>query len=121
MFELFDAAQALAGQPPMTGDGVAVVTNAGGMGVIATDCASDMGVELAELSKETLDEIGKVCPPTWSWGNPIDIIGDADTARYANVLKVVGQAPEVKGDAAAGVVSGDDAIKSVNSSFDNWL
>jgi acetyl coenzyme A synthetase (ADP forming)-like protein len=97
MFELFDAAQALASQPPMMGDGVAIVTNAGGMGVIATDWADDVGLELAELSKETLDAIGKVCPPTWSWGNPIDIIGDADTARYADVLKVVGQAPEVKG------------------------
>lgn len=97
MFELFDAAQALAGQPPMVDDGVAIVTNAGGMGVIATDCANDLDLELADLSKETLDAIGKVCPPTWSWGNPIDIIGDADTARYANVLKVVGDAPEVKG------------------------
>jgi len=97
MFELFDAAQALASQPPMIGDGIAIVTNAGGMGVIATDCASDMDLGLAELSKETLTEIGKVCPPTWSWGNPIDIIGDADTARYANVLKVVGASPEVKG------------------------
>jgi len=97
MFELFDAAQALSGQPPMTGDGVAIVTNAGGMGVIATDYAGDLKLPLAELSQDTLQEIGKVCPPTWSWGNPIDIIGDADTARYANVLKAVGQAPEVKG------------------------
>jgi len=97
MFELFDAAQALAGQPPMVDDGVAIVTNAGGMGVIATDCAHDLDLELADLSKDTLDAIGKVCPPTWSWGNPIDIIGDADTARYANVLRIVGDAPEVKG------------------------
>ncbi|OGS55417.1 MAG: hypothetical protein A3K60_05270 [Euryarchaeota archaeon RBG_19FT_COMBO_56_21] len=97
MFELFDAAQALAHQPPMVEDGLAIVTNAGGMGVIATDYAEELGLELSELSKTTLDEIGKACPPTWSWGNPIDIIGDADTARYANVLKVVGQAPEVKG------------------------
>ncbi len=97
MFELFDAAQALANQPPLKGDGIAIVTNAGGMGVIATDAADDVGLPLAELSKETLEEIGKVCPPTWSWGNPIDIIGDADTSRYANVLKVVGQAPEVGG------------------------
>jgi len=97
MFELFDASQALANQPPLTGDGLAIVTNAGGMGVIATDYAEEMGLELAELSASTLEEIGKVCPPTWSWGNPIDIIGDADTARYADVLKIVGQAPEVKG------------------------
>jgi acetyl coenzyme A synthetase (ADP forming)-like protein len=97
MFELFDAAQALSGQPPMLGDGIAIVTNAGGMGVIATDCASDLDLLIADLSKETLDRIGKVCPPTWSWGNPIDIIGDADTARYANVLEIVGRAPEVKG------------------------
>jgi acetyltransferase len=97
MFELFDAAQALANQPPLVGDGIAIVTNAGGMGVIATDYAEDMGLELADLSQQTLEEIGKACPPTWSWGNPVDIIGDADTARYANVLKAVGHAPEVKG------------------------
>jgi acetyl coenzyme A synthetase (ADP forming)-like protein len=97
MFELFDAAQALANQPPLVGDGIAIVTNAGGMGVIATDYAEDMGLELADLSQQTLQEIGKACPPTWSWGNPVDIIGDADTARYANVLTAVGQAPEVKG------------------------
>lgn len=97
MFELFDAAQALANQPPLVDDGIAIVTNAGGMGVIATDYAEEMGLELADLSNQTLEEIGKACPPTWSWGNPIDIIGDADTARYANVLKAVGQAPEVKG------------------------
>jgi acetyl coenzyme A synthetase (ADP forming)-like protein len=97
MFELFDAAQALSGQPPMVGEGIAIVTNAGGMGVIATDCASDLDLKLADLSAETLQQIGKVCPPTWSWGNPIDIIGDADTARYSNVLEIVGRAPEVKG------------------------
>ncbi len=97
MSELFDASEALASQPPLTGNGVAIVTNAGGMGVIATDYANDLGLELSVLSKETLDSIGKACPPTWSWGNPIDIIGDADTARYANVLRVVGGAPEVKG------------------------
>jgi acetyltransferase len=97
MTELFDAAQALAHQPPMEEGGIAVVTNAGGMGVISTDFANDLGLPLAELSKQTLDDVGKVCPPTWSWGNPVDIIGDADTARYANVLAAVGKAPEVKG------------------------
>jgi len=97
MFELFDASQALANQPPLIGDGLAIVTNAGGMGVIATDYAEEMGLELADLTDATIEELTKVCPPTWSKGNPIDIIGDADTARYANVLKIVGQAPEVKG------------------------
>lgn len=97
MFELFDAAQALANQPPLMDDGIAIVTNAGGMGVIATDYAEELDLELADLSKETVDAVAKVCPPTWSWGNPIDIIGDADTARYASVLEIVGKAPEVKG------------------------
>jgi len=97
MTELFDATQALAHQPPKENGGIAIVTNAGGMGVIATDCANDLGLPLAELSKETLEEVGKVRPPTWSWGNPVDIIGDADTARYANALAAVGKAPEVKG------------------------
>lgn len=96
MYELFDAAQALANQPPMEGEGVAIVTNAGGMGVIATDFANDLGLQLADLSQETLEEIEKACPPTWNPGNPVDIIGDADTARYANVLTAVGKAPEVK-------------------------
>lgn len=96
MYELFDAAQALANQPPIEGEGIAIVTNAGGMGVIATDFANDLGLELAELSPVTLDEIGRACPPTWNPGNPVDIIGDADTARYANVLSAVGKAPEVK-------------------------
>jgi acetyltransferase len=67
------------------------------MGVIATDAADDVGLVLSELSDETLEQIGKAVPPTWSRGNPVDIIGDADTTRYADVLKVVGQAPEVKG------------------------
>lgn len=97
MFDLFDASQALANQPPLIGDGLAIVTNAGGMGVIATDYAEEMGLELADLTDATIEDINKVCPPTWSKGNPIDIIGDADTARYANVLKIIGQAPEVKG------------------------
>ena len=96
MYELFDAAQALANQPPMDGEGVAIVTNAGGMGVIATDFANDLELELAELSSETLEKIKVACPPTWNPGNPVDIIGDADTARYANVLTAVGKAPEVK-------------------------
>lgn len=96
MYELFDAAQALANQPPMDGEGVAIVTNAGGMGVIATDFANDLELQLADLSSETLEEIKKACPPTWNPGNPVDIIGDADTARYANVLTAVGKAPEVK-------------------------
>ena len=96
MYELFDAAQALANQPPMEGDGIAIVTNAGGMGVIATDFANDLELDLAELSSETLDEIKKACPPTWNPGNPVDIIGDADTARYANVLTAVGKDPGVR-------------------------
>ncbi len=97
MFDLFDAAQALANQPPLTDDGIAIVTNAGGMGVVATDYAEEIGIELADLSKETVEALAKVCPPTWSWGNPIDIIGDADTARFAGVLEIIGRAPEVKG------------------------
>ncbi len=96
MYELFDAAQALANQPPMDGEGIAIVTNAGGMGVIATDFANDLDLKLADLTSETLDEIRKACPPTWNPGNPVDIIGDADTARYANVLTAVGKDPAVK-------------------------
>ncbi|MFT7625630.1 MAG: acetyl coenzyme A synthetase (ADP forming)-like protein, partial [Myxococcota bacterium] len=88
-------ARALAHQPPATGRRVAIVTNAGGPGVLAADAAYRAGLELATLSDETMAALNSVMPSVWSRNNPIDVIGDATPDRYAAALDIVGQAPEV--------------------------
>lgn len=97
MLELFDFSRALAYQPPVMGDGIAIISNAGGPAVIAADVAYDLGLPLSALSDDTIDRINKVCPPTWTHGNPVDVIGDADLDRYSTVLDILVKAPEVHG------------------------
>jgi acetyltransferase len=87
--ELFDAAETLAMGFRPNGERLAIVTNGGGIGVLAADAVVDVGGRLAALSPETVAALDKVLPPTWSHRNPIDIIGDADGARYASVLEVL--------------------------------
>jgi len=84
--ELFDAVETLALARPPTGDRLAILTNGGGFGVLATDALTEAGGRLAELSPETRKKLDAALPPTWSHGNPVDIIGDADGARYKNAL-----------------------------------
>jgi acetyltransferase len=93
--ELFDAVETLANARPPNGDRLAIVTNGGGVGVMATDRLIDTGGRLAELSDDTRERLDAVLPPTWSHGNPIDIVGDARPARYADTLDIVTAAPEV--------------------------
>jgi len=93
--ELFAAAETLALAPRISGDRLAILTNGGGMGVMATDRLIDEGGRLAELSAATMAALDAVLPATWSHGNPIDIIGDADGPRYAAALTAVMAAPEV--------------------------
>jgi len=75
-------------------DSLVIVTNGGGPAVLATDYLVGQGGKLAELSPETIGKLNAVLPPTWSHGNPVDIIGDADGKRYADALNAVMQAPE---------------------------
>src|SRR5476651_508761 len=75
--DLFNMAEILAHQPSPRGPGLAIVTNAGGPGVMATDALMLGGGQLASLSQDSLDELSKVLPPYWSHGNPIDVLGDA--------------------------------------------
>jgi len=97
MFGLFDAARALAYQPVPNGDKIAILTNAGGPGVISSDTANEVGLPLAELSEDTKTKLDVICPPSWSQGNPVDIIGDADIERYINSLNILLDAPEIDG------------------------
>ncbi len=87
--DLFAAAETLARVPRLGGERLTILTNGGGAGVLASDELQDFEGRLAVLDTGTLTALDQVLPPTWSHGNPVDIIGDADTARYANALHVL--------------------------------
>ena len=89
MAELFDAVETLALTRPQQGDRLAILTNGGGPGVMATDALIAEGGRLATLSPGTIAKLDQVLPATWSHGNPIDIIGDASGERYAKALSIV--------------------------------
>lgn len=93
--ELFEAAETIHRARPITGERLGVVTNGGGIGVMAVDDLIEMGGRLAELSPSTVGKLDKVLPPTWSKGNPVDIIGDAPRERYAAALDTMIAADEV--------------------------
>ena len=95
--ELFDAARLLgAGRLP-AGNRLAILTNGGGPAVMAADCASEQGVELAKLSPETINALDATLPVHWSHGNPVDIIGDATPERLAAALAPLLADPGVDG------------------------
>jgi acetyltransferase len=89
MQALFDSVETLAMSRPFHGDRLAILTNGGGMGVLATDVLIDRKGRLAELAPETIARLDQVLPRTWSRGNPVDIIGDAPPGRYADALKAL--------------------------------
>jgi acetyltransferase len=80
--DLFNAAEVLGTQPLPRGPNLAVITNAGGPGVMATDALIAKGGKLAKLSQKTFDVLNGVLPSFWSRGNPIDVLGDAQADRY---------------------------------------
>ena len=84
--ELFDAAETLGHGGSPRNERLAILTNGGGTGIIATDLLMDEGGELASLLPRTLGVLDKALPRAWSHGNPVDIVGDADGARYAAAL-----------------------------------
>lgn len=84
--DLFAAATMLTRPLRAKGDRLAIITNGGGPGAMASDRASDLNIPLAEFSAATLDKLNKRMPPMWSNGNPADIIGDATPARYEEAL-----------------------------------
>jgi acetyltransferase len=87
--ELFDATETLGRLKPFRGQRLAILTNGGGVGVLAVDRLIDLGGVLAELSAETKAQLDSVLPLTWSKSNPVDIVGDADAARYTAALEAL--------------------------------
>ncbi|MCG8346640.1 MAG: acetate--CoA ligase family protein [Chloroflexales bacterium] len=97
MQELFDFALAFAYQPPLAGDRIAVVTNAGGPGIIATDAIERSGLKMATFEPDTIRTLQRDLPPTANVFNPIDIIGDARSDRYRIALAAALADPGVDG------------------------
>ncbi len=95
--DLFNCSEVLGMQPHPKGPNLAIITNAGGPGVMATDSLISRGGKLAQLSSETIRALDKVLPPYWSRGNPIDILGDATPQRYADVIKICRQDDNIDG------------------------
>jgi acetyltransferase len=89
--DLFYMAAVLGRQPRPNGPRLTILTNAGGPAVLATDALVANGGELAELSPESLRRLNEFLPTHWSHDNPIDVLGDADSERYARALEVAAQ------------------------------
>ncbi len=93
--ELFAFSTALAYQPLPRGRRVAIITNAGGPGIMATDACENSGLRLASLLPETVDRLRQALPPAANHYNPIDVLGDALADRYQDALQAALQDPGV--------------------------
>ncbi len=85
---LFDCAELMAKQPRPSGSRLAIITNGGGPGVMAVDTLAEYGLEPAEIPEDTMQQLNEILPPYWSRGNPIDILGNATTERFAQTLEI---------------------------------
>jgi acetyltransferase len=86
---LFDCAETLGRVEQPSGKRLAILTNGGGIGVLAVDRLVELGGAPATIEPAIRESLDAVLPPTWSGSNPIDIVGDADAARYAAALRVL--------------------------------
>ncbi len=91
----FDYAQAFAYQPLPAGDSVAVITNAGGPGIMAADAVERAGLQFAQLTEQTVMKLKEKLPAAANFYNPVDVLGDALADRYEYALKVVLDDPNV--------------------------
>jgi acetyltransferase len=115
--ELFQAAELFAKPITFAGVRIAILTNGGGLGVLAVDRLMDLGGCLADLSPATLKRLDAVLPPTWSRANPVDIIGDATPERYAAATAALLEGSDcdviLVMNCPTGISSSDDAARSV--------
>ncbi|MGE5123101.1 MAG: acetate--CoA ligase family protein [Acidobacteriaceae bacterium] len=97
MESLFDMALALGYQPGLNGDRIAIITNAGGPGILATDALERSGLALARFELETMHALEQYLPDAASAANPVDLLGDARADRYRFALEKVAGDPNVDG------------------------
>lgn len=93
--DLFNAAEVLDSKCLPKGSKLAIITNAGGPGVIATDTLMELGGELSQLSNDSIHKLDSCLPSYWSKSNPVDVLGDADIKRYQDAVEVCLNDPEV--------------------------
>jgi acetyltransferase len=86
IMDLFNAAEVLRSKNLPKGPALAIVTNAGGLGVMATDILIGLGGNLAQLTKESIDKLSAFLPAHWSKSNPVDLFGDASIERYTKAV-----------------------------------
>ncbi len=94
---LFDISTALAYQPLPKGNRIAVLTNAGGPGIMMSDALEMSGLEVVDIDDKTKTNLSKLLPVSASVNNPIDVLGDADSKRYGDSLKCVLESKSVDG------------------------
>lgn len=87
--DIFMYAQSFIHNPPLRGNNIAIITNAGGPGIVAADQAVAIGLKLSTLTNKTKRVLKQDLPPTASLHNPIDLIGDADSVRYETALSAI--------------------------------
>lgn len=85
ILEMFDIAKAISWQPAIK-NGVAIITNGGGIGILTVDYCADSGIKLPNLKPATIEKIDKKMNPAWSKRNPIDVLGDADPIKYESAI-----------------------------------
>ena len=95
--ELFDAAKVLDSKKLPAGSRLAIVTSAGGPGVMATDALISLGGELAQLSEKSMEQLNSFLPPYWSKANPVDLLGDATVEKFAKAITICLNDPMVDG------------------------
>lgn len=87
--QLFFAAELLSERIRTRGNRLAIMTNAGGIGVMAADRAAQCGLTLAQLERKTIEKLSALLPPHWDRSNPINLYGDASADRYAEILQAL--------------------------------
>lgn len=95
--DFFNTVRVLHSKHLPKGPRLAIVTNVAWLGVMATDTLIESGGTLAKISEDSFEQLHGLLPPTWSKGNPIDILGDADVARYVNTVTLCLNDPQVDG------------------------
>jgi len=97
MESLFDMALSIGYQPPLPGDRIAIITNAGGPGILATDALERFNLTMARFEYETIHALENYLPDAASAANPVDVLGDARADRYRFALETVSNDPNVDG------------------------
>lgn len=97
MQDLFDMALAFGYQPQLKGKRIAIITNAGGPGILATDALERFGMSLARFETSTIQCLEEALPDAASAANPVDVLGDAMADRYKFAMDVVSEDPNVDG------------------------